>query len=619
MNKNNNKGSVKKNSNSKKKTSTNLNNMNNMNNISSKKNIKNGNVNDEITTATSSNHINTILNGNNEEIKDVQVVSNLNIDNKREDNNSKMNIQGEETVNNETNNNQANNKDGESKINLKNNKSNKPNESNKKTKNNNNNNNNNNNKNNNNNSASNKKNSKNKKKVDKLDLILNEFKNDIKNVKGEKNQNCNKLSNGAIETNNMHNNYNNNGRIHFDEEEIREIKKKIILNEHMLEEQDNSSIRLLKNWPQVEKTYQTNPPSIPLDLIYGKDGKYPVGEILEYNNYNLSGQSLQEKKEREKLSIDYYEDLRKAAECHRQVRKHMQAFIKPGKKMIDIAQETERKTKELILAQKLKCGWGFPTGCSLNHCAAHYTPNYGDETVLKYDDVCKLDFGVHVNGYIIDCAFTIAFNDKYDNLIKATQDGTNTGLKEAGIDARMCDIGEAIQEAIESYEIELNQKIYPIKAISNLRGHSINKYIIHGGKCVPIVKQKEKNEIMEEGELFAIETFASTGKGFVNHENDCSHYMRNPEKQFVPIRLNSAKTLLKVINDNFDTLPFCNRWLDDLGQTRHFMALKTLIDLNIVEPYPPLCDIKNSFTSQMEHTILLRPTCKEILSRGPDF
>ncbi|SBT72098.1 methionine aminopeptidase 2, putative [Plasmodium malariae] len=366
-----------------------------------------------------------------------------------------------------------------------------------------------------------------------------------------------------------------------------------------------------------KKSVQTSPATVPIELVFQGEN-YPVGEILEYKHV-LSGKSLQEKKEREKLNIDYYDDLRKAAECHRQVRKYIQSYVKPGRKMIDIVQETEKKTRELILSNKLKCGWGFPTGCSLNHCAAHYTPNYGDNTVLKYDDVCKLDFGVHVNGYIIDCAFTIAFNEKYDNLIKATQDGTNVGIKEAGIDARMCDIGESIQEAIESYEIELNQKVYPIKAISNLRGHSINKYIIHGGKCVPIVRQKEKSEIMEEGELFAIETFASTGKGYVTHDNECSHYMRNPDKQFVPIRLNSAKTLLKVINENFDTLPFCHRWLDDLGQTRHFMALKTLVDLNIVEPYPPLCDIKNSFTSQMEHTILLRPTCKEVLSRGPDF
>ena len=33
---------------------------------------------------------------------------------------------------------------------------------------------------------------------------------------------------------------------------------------------------------------------------------------------------------------DIYNDLRQAAEAHRQVRKYVQGFIKPGMKMIDI-------------------------------------------------------------------------------------------------------------------------------------------------------------------------------------------------------------------------------------------------------------------------------------------
>merc|ERR1712060_352259 len=110
-------------------------------------------------------------------------------------------------------------------------------------------------------------------------------------------------------------------------------------------------------------------------------------------------------------------------------------------------------------------------------------------------------------------AFTIAFNPKYDPLIQASQDGTNTGIKAAGIDARFSDIGASIQEAIESYEIELNGKTLPVKPVRNLNGHSISPYQIHGGKSVPITKNSEST-MMEEGEFYAIETFASCGKGF---------------------------------------------------------------------------------------------------------
>jgi len=41
--------------------------------------------------------------------------------------------------------------------------------------------------------------------------------------------------------------------------------------------------------------------------------------------------------------------------------------------------------------------------------------------------VLRTDFGTHINGHIIDSAFTVAFNPKYDMLLKAVQEATNTG------------------------------------------------------------------------------------------------------------------------------------------------------------------------------------------------
>lgn len=81
----------------------------------------------------------------------------------------------------------------------------------------------------------------------------------------------------------------------------------------------------------------------------------------------------------------------------------------------------------------------------------------------------------------------------------------------------MSDIGAAIQEAMESYEVELNGTMYPVKCIRNLNGHNIDQHVIHGGKSVPIVKGNDQTK-MEEGEVFAIETFGSTGKGYVRED-----------------------------------------------------------------------------------------------------
>lgn len=196
--------------------------------------------------------------------------------------------------------------------------------------------------------------------------------------------------------------------------------------------------------------------------------------------------------------------------------------------------------------------------------AAHYSPNGGDTTTIQYDDVCKIDFGTQVNGYIIDCAFTVAFNPQYDELLKAVKDATNTGLREAGIDVRLSDIGAAIQEVMESYEVEIGGKTYKVKSVRNLNGHSIGPYHIHAGKSVPIVKNGDQTR-MKEGELFAIETFGSTGKGLVVEDGECSHYMKDYDKSPVAIRVPKSKQLMGFIDKNFSTLAFCKRWLDRGG------------------------------------------------------
>lgn len=362
---------------------------------------------------------------------------------------------------------------------------------------------------------------------------------------------------------------------------------------------------------------QTNPPSIGLSQLF-KDGVYPEGEWQSYKDDQRWRETSEEKRQLERLEFDMINEVRKAAEVHRQVRQYVQTIAKPGVLLIDMCEKLEECSRKLIEENGLEAGIAFPTGCSLNYVAAHWTPNAGDKTVLQYDDVMKVDFGTQIHGRIIDSAFTVAHNPRYDPLLAAVKDATNTGIKEAGVDVRLCDIGCAIQEVMESYEVELDGKTHQVKSICNLNGHSIGPYQIHAGKSVPIVKGGEATK-MEEGEFFAIETFGSTGRGYVREDLEVSHYMKNFDAGHVPLRLPRAKALLSTIDKNFGTLAFCRRYLDRLGETKYLMALKNLCDVGLVDAYPPLCDQKGSYTAQYEHTIYLHPTRKEVLSRGDDY
>lgn len=388
------------------------------------------------------------------------------------------------------------------------------------------------------------------------------------------------------------------------------------------------------------KYLQTDPPTIPIpELFQGEQSReLPTGEIVEHSSGQaLFGTTPAEARARDRLHEDLHNKFRQAAEVHRQVRGFVQGHLvnKPGIPLIELCEQLEDKTRQLVQERGIQAGIAFPTGCSLNNVAAHYTPNPGDTgVVLNYDDVLKVDFGVHIDGRIIDSAWTVAFNPWYDNLLQAVREATNTGIALAGIDARLCDIGAAIQETMESHEVELHGRTHTVKSVRNLCGHSIEQHRIHGKHRVPIVKNGcEESAVMEEGEVYAIETFGTTGRGYVNEGMDCSHYMKRFEAGHVPLRLQSSRRLLSHINKTFGTLAFCRRWLErnDGGsaflhgqtgaarQSKYMGALKNLCDVGIIDPCPPLLDIPGSYTAQYEHTLILRPTCKEILSRGDDY
>jgi methionyl aminopeptidase len=269
---------------------------------------------------------------------------------------------------------------------------------------------------------------------------------------------------------------------------------------------------------------QSNPPRVPIAQLF-PNNEYPIGEEVEYKNDNAFRTTNEEKRHLDRMNNDFLSEYRQGAEAHRQVRQWAQKhLIKPGKSLHEIANGIEDATRALTghpgleEGDNIKGGVGFPTGLSINHCAAHYTPNTASKPwIVDQKDVLKIDVGIHINGRIVDSAWTMAFDPQYDNLLAAVKDATNTGVREAGIDVRMGDIGAAIQETMESYEVEIEGKTYPVKAIRNLNGHDIGRWEIHGGKSVPIVKGGDQTK-MEEGEIFAIETFGSTGKGYVRDD-----------------------------------------------------------------------------------------------------
>jgi methionyl aminopeptidase len=329
--------------------------------------------------------------------------------------------------------------------------------------------------------------------------------------------------------------------------------------------------------------------------------------------------------------------LKKAGIAHKLVQNHAKELLtqtasegelsnsnsEEGKPIVlwDLAQSIEEQINRFTRydpKNPLTGGIAFPTGLSVNECAAHWTPispHDGGNAAAVFrpkKDIIKVDFGVHLNGYIIDGAFSYTENEELQPLIDCSVEATETGIRLSGAGAVLGDIGTGIQEVIESHEIEINGTIHPVKSVIDLCGHSIGRYRIHSGKAVPNISLPSYKMRMKENEVYAIETFPSTGSGKVVARNEkCSHYMIEKPLSSTTITNNA---LYNSIYNEFKTLAFCQRHLSAHNISFKQNDLDMLVKQKLIAEYPPLYDVKGSYVAQTEKTILITDNGRVVLN-----
>lgn len=295
-----------------------------------------------------------------------------------------------------------------------------------------------------------------------------------------------------------------------------------------------------------------------------------------------------------------YDKLKKAGKIHIEVEKYLRKDVLTDEtpiKLYDLAEKIENKIRELGAYP------AFPTGLSINNCAAHDTPFSEESDILGPNDLIKIDYGVHIDGNIIDGAFSFSFSDKFDKLIEASKEATMEAIKMSKPGALLSDIGANTEKVIESHGF---------KSIRDLCGHQIGVYRIHSGKVVPNIKFPQYRECMKEGEVYAIETFPTTGSGHLTDDmKNCSHYMVNYADPNV-LKKGKKIPLCKTINNDYGTLAFCKRWLNEQDNVN--LDLKKLCDKKVVIAYPPRYDTPGSYVSQTEKTIYITKNGCEILN-----
>ncbi len=288
-----------------------------------------------------------------------------------------------------------------------------------------------------------------------------------------------------------------------------------------------------------------------------------------------------------------------AGQIAKQVREWIKPQIKKGVPLLETAEKIESKIIELGGKP------AFPVNLSINEVSAHYTPSHNDETLAH--GLLKVDFGVHIDGWAADNAFSIDLeNDEENkNLISASEKALEQAIKTVkekiskGESVLTNQIGEVIQKEIESLSFN---------PVVNLSGHSMERYDLHAGITIPNIGGQEGKKL-EEG-FYAIEPFATNGNGKVKDKNPSGIYHLKDER--TP-RSPSAREVLNFIKNEYNTLPFCSRWIVKKFGNKSLLALRELERNGNLHHFDQLVEISEGKVAQFEHTILIDSEKNEII------
>ncbi|GBE56114.1 MAG TPA: type II methionyl aminopeptidase [Euryarchaeota archaeon] len=288
--------------------------------------------------------------------------------------------------------------------------------------------------------------------------------------------------------------------------------------------------------------------------------------------------------------------LRDAGSIAAQVMDGAYKKVKEGARLLEVADYAE------ALIVEMGARPAFPMNISINERAAHYTPDVGEQTVFEKGDLVKLDIGVHVDGYIGDIARSKAIGGGHKELIAAAEAALENAVSAVKPGVRTNEVGGIVEKTI---------KDFGLLPVSNLTGHMLTEWNLHGGTVVPNVRTMTGYKF-RVGDVFAIEPFSTNGAGRVVDEASAMIFRYLADK---PLRMREARTILAYAKENFSTLPFAERWVAGLvPRFKLGLALRQLVSSKSLHAYHILRECERGLVAQAEHSIRVTNSGCEILT-----
>ncbi|WP_054855502.1 type II methionyl aminopeptidase [Vulcanisaeta sp. JCM 16161] len=261
------------------------------------------------------------------------------------------------------------------------------------------------------------------------------------------------------------------------------------------------------------------------------------------------------------------------------------SIVEPGMPILELCEKVENRIRQSGAKP------AFPVNISINEVAAHYTATIGDKSVIPKGAVVKIDLGAHIDGYIVDTAVTVTFNQMYNQLIKASMKALEAAQLSMRPGATLTSIGAQIERAIRSFGF---------KPIKNLSGHLIRRYVLHAGKSIPNYDNGDRQKIVE-GEVYAVEPFSTNGAGYVDDGPQVTiyHLFKNPSPK------DPHYDLLSYISSEIGPLPFTPRWLVPRFGEGVGNVISELFMKDYIYGYPVLIEHGKGLVAQVEDTFII--------------
>lgn len=363
-----------------------------------------------------------------------------------------------------------------------------------------------------------------------------------------------------------------------------------------------------------------------------------------------------------------------AAEIANQALSAVAEAAKPGKSVAElcrIGDETIRSRCAAVFnkakgkkREPIGKGVAFPTCIGINNCAGHFSPLESEDVTVKEGDICSIDLGAHIDGYVALLAATGVVSARgiewqahppepfaWSNVKALDATSSTDGANET--ETMQVEVAETAQRTIPEraadalyaayYAAEAvlrllrpgctNTQVTEVLAkvaadfscsvVEGVLSHEMKRYVIDGRRVVlskPTVDQRVEECQFEANTVFSIDVVMSTSENGKVKPGDVrtTVFKRAIERDYL-LKMKASRQLLNEVNRSSPVFPFTLRGIvpDDPENKVARLGIGEMQSHGLVIPYPVLYEKDGQYVARFKYTALILPSYTQRITTMP--